>query len=189
MKRGPAMSALSRECACVSCRRLLPHGWKPAAGLPAIWLPSIFPLLCLLQGYLPQQLYNLSSKYGTKEQLQHLTWDLNHAGIKPIAGKCRGTVVASPGHTLVMLLLPSFSRALQKASAAHCVMSARWAAQIALANPFAHLLTCLTGCQQTWAAPQVPAFAACRHRDQPPLRRCPGRAGHLELFQVRDTAA
>ena len=64
------------------------------------------PHPCLLQGYLPQQLYNLTSKYGTKEQLQHLTWDLNHAGIKPIAGKCRGTVVASPGHTLVMLLLP-----------------------------------------------------------------------------------
>ncbi|KAL3134045.1 Alpha-amylase A type-1/2 [Trebouxia sp. C0010 RCD-2024] len=37
------------------------------------------------QGYLPAQLYNLSSCYGNKEQLQSLTWTLNHVGIKPIA--------------------------------------------------------------------------------------------------------
>ena len=38
-----------------------------------------------LQGYLPAQLYNLNSCYGSKEQLQSLTWALNYAGIKPIA--------------------------------------------------------------------------------------------------------
>ena len=38
-----------------------------------------------MQGYLPGQLYNLDSCYGNKEQLQSLTWALNHAGIKPIA--------------------------------------------------------------------------------------------------------
>lgn len=39
----------------------------------------------MLQGYLPAQLYNLNSCYGNKEQLQSLTWALNHAGIKPVA--------------------------------------------------------------------------------------------------------
>lgn len=39
----------------------------------------------VLQGYLPAQLYNLSSCYGNKEQLQSLTWTLNHAGIMPVA--------------------------------------------------------------------------------------------------------
>lgn len=39
----------------------------------------------ILQGYLPAQLYNLDSCYGTKEQLQSLTWALNYAGIKPVA--------------------------------------------------------------------------------------------------------
>ena len=101
-----------------------------------------------LQGYLPQQLYNITSKYGNKEQLQHLTWDLNHAGIKPIAGKCRGTVDASPGLTLIKLLLFSLSWALKKAPAAHCVMSTGWAAQVALGDPVAHLLASPTGCQQ-----------------------------------------
>ena len=38
-----------------------------------------------LQGYMPAQLYNLTSSYGTKEELQSLTWQLNHAGIRPIA--------------------------------------------------------------------------------------------------------
>ena len=37
------------------------------------------------QGYLPGQLYNLNSKYGTKEQLVRLTQALRAAGIKPIA--------------------------------------------------------------------------------------------------------
>ena len=38
-----------------------------------------------MQGYLPTQLYDLTSRYGTKQDLQALTWALNHAGIKPIA--------------------------------------------------------------------------------------------------------
>ena len=42
-------------------------------------------LEAILQGYLPAQLYNLNSCYGTKEQLQSLTWALNYAGIKPVA--------------------------------------------------------------------------------------------------------
>lgn len=34
---------------------------------------------------MPAQLYDLNSCYGTKEELQSLTWELNHAGIRPIA--------------------------------------------------------------------------------------------------------
>eukprot|EP00198_Chlamydomonas_reinhardtii_P004866 XP_001694202.1 alpha-amylase [Chlamydomonas reinhardtii] len=55
-----------------------------AVGVTHVWLPppsqSVAP-----QGYLPGQLYNLNSKYGTKEQLVRLTQALRAAGIKPIA--------------------------------------------------------------------------------------------------------
>jgi hypothetical protein len=38
-----------------------------------------------LQGYMPGQLYNLNSKYGTKEDLAQLLKALNAAGIVPMA--------------------------------------------------------------------------------------------------------
>jgi len=40
--------------------------------------------LCAAQGYLPGQLYNLTSKYGTKEQLVELNKALKAAGIVPV---------------------------------------------------------------------------------------------------------
>lgn len=55
-----------------------------AAGITHLWLPppsqSVSP-----QGYMPGQLYNLASKYGTKEQLQRLLQALAIAGITPLA--------------------------------------------------------------------------------------------------------
>lgn len=39
----------------------------------------------VLQGYMPGQLYNLNSKYGTKEELVQLLKGLNGAGILPVA--------------------------------------------------------------------------------------------------------
>lgn len=54
------------------------------AGFTHIWLPPPSQSVSR-QGYLPAQLYNLNSCYGSKEQLQSLTWALNNTGIKPIA--------------------------------------------------------------------------------------------------------
>lgn len=55
-----------------------------AAGVTHVWLPppsqSVAP-----QGYMPGQLYNLTSKYGTKEELIALNKALKEAGLKPIA--------------------------------------------------------------------------------------------------------
>ncbi|GIL81108.1 hypothetical protein Vretimale_12784 [Volvox reticuliferus] len=55
-----------------------------AIGVSHLWLPppsqSVSP-----QGYMPGQLYNLTSKYGDREQLLKLNQALNQAGIQPIA--------------------------------------------------------------------------------------------------------
>ncbi|KAL6750310.1 glycoside hydrolase superfamily [Haematococcus lacustris] len=55
-----------------------------AAGVTHLWLPppsqSVSP-----QGYMPGQLYNLNSKYGTQEELLALTKALQAAGIQPMA--------------------------------------------------------------------------------------------------------
>lgn len=55
-----------------------------AAGFTHVWLPppsqSVAP-----QGYLPGQLYNLKSSYGTQEQLMELNRALLEAGIRPVA--------------------------------------------------------------------------------------------------------
>lgn len=55
-----------------------------ALGVDHIWLPppsqSVSP-----QGYMPGQLYNLNSKYGTPEELKKLVKDLRSAGIISIA--------------------------------------------------------------------------------------------------------
>ncbi|PSC69027.1 glycoside hydrolase family 13 [Micractinium conductrix] len=55
-----------------------------AAGITHLWLPppsqSVSP-----QGYLPGQLYNLNSKYGTQEELLSLNRKLLEAGIRPVA--------------------------------------------------------------------------------------------------------
>lgn len=48
-----------------------------------MWLPppseSVAP-----QGYMPGQLYNLDSAYGTRDQLKHLVGALKEAGIVPM---------------------------------------------------------------------------------------------------------
>jgi len=53
-------------------------------GVDAVWLPppshSVSP-----EGYLPQRLYDLDTKYGTKEELKTLCRELKAAGIKPMA--------------------------------------------------------------------------------------------------------
>ncbi|GIL50540.1 hypothetical protein Vafri_6713 [Volvox africanus] len=55
-----------------------------AAGVSHLWLPppsqSVSP-----QGYMPGQLYNLTSKYGDREQLLKLNQALQQAGIQPMA--------------------------------------------------------------------------------------------------------
>ncbi|GFR45415.1 hypothetical protein Agub_g6794 [Astrephomene gubernaculifera] len=55
-----------------------------AAGISHVWLPppsqSVSP-----QGYMPGQLYNLSSRYGNKEQLTALTQALGRAGMQALA--------------------------------------------------------------------------------------------------------
>ncbi|KAG2489176.1 hypothetical protein HYH03_012402 [Edaphochlamys debaryana] len=55
-----------------------------AAGVTHIWLPppsqSVSP-----QGYLPGQLYNLTSKYGSREALVRLNQALKMSGIAPVA--------------------------------------------------------------------------------------------------------
>ncbi len=55
-----------------------------AAGVTHLWLPppsqSVAP-----QGYLPGQLYNLKSAYGTEESLRALNIKLMQAGIRPVA--------------------------------------------------------------------------------------------------------
>ncbi|EFN58641.1 hypothetical protein CHLNCDRAFT_29945 [Chlorella variabilis] len=69
------------------------HWWKKvettipelqAAGITHLWLPppsqSVSP-----QGYLPGQLYNLNSNYGSKEELESLNKALLLAGIRPVA--------------------------------------------------------------------------------------------------------
>jgi alpha-amylase len=39
----------------------------------------------MAQGYMPGQLYNLSSAYGNQQELEHLVKSLKAAGIKPLA--------------------------------------------------------------------------------------------------------
>eukprot|EP00775_Hariotina_reticulata_P005433 gene5433-5666_t len=55
-----------------------------AAGVTHIWLPppsqSVSP-----EGYMPGQLYNLTSAYGNEQELQQLVQSLKAAGIKPLA--------------------------------------------------------------------------------------------------------
>eukprot|EP00879_Flechtneria_rotunda_P001276 GHRR01001425.1.p1 GENE.GHRR01001425.1~~GHRR01001425.1.p1 ORF type:complete len:162 (+),score=30.57 GHRR01001425.1:92-577(+) len=49
-----------------------------------VWLPPPSQSVSD-QGYMPGQLYNLNSKYGTKEDLVALNKALNDAGISPVA--------------------------------------------------------------------------------------------------------
>lgn len=55
-----------------------------AAGISHVWLPppshSVSP-----EGYMPGQLYDLNSAYGSRQQLQALLAALKQAGISPIA--------------------------------------------------------------------------------------------------------
>ena len=53
-------------------------------GATHVWLPPPSQSVAK-QGYLPGQLYNLNSKYGTKEQLIALNKALKAAGIKSVA--------------------------------------------------------------------------------------------------------
>lgn len=54
------------------------------AGFTAVWLPppsnSVSP-----QGYLPRDLDDLNSEYGSEYELRELCSALNNAGIKPVA--------------------------------------------------------------------------------------------------------
>lgn len=69
-------------------------------GISAIWLPppseSVSP-----QGYLPTDLYNLNSKYGTEAELRECITTLHEAGLKVIADivinhRCAATQVRLP---------------------------------------------------------------------------------------------
>ena len=55
-----------------------------ASGITHVWLPppsqSVAP-----QGYLPGQLYNLQTPYGSQEELVALNKALKEAGISPMA--------------------------------------------------------------------------------------------------------
>ena len=66
-------------CSTASCQAT-----AQASGMTHIWLPppsqSVAP-----QGYLPGQLYNLSTPYGNQEELKTLTTALKAAGVQPIA--------------------------------------------------------------------------------------------------------
>ncbi len=55
-----------------------------AAGVTHVWLPPPSQSVST-QGYLPGQLYNLNSKYGTIDDLKDLTMALNAAGLYPVA--------------------------------------------------------------------------------------------------------
>mmetsp|Transcript_5062 Transcript_5062/g.15337 ORF Transcript_5062/g.15337 Transcript_5062/m.15337 type:complete len:549 (-) Transcript_5062:926-2572(-) len=55
-----------------------------AAGFTHVWLPPPSQSVSA-QGYLPGQLYNLNSKYGTDEDLKLLTMALNAASVAPMA--------------------------------------------------------------------------------------------------------
>lgn len=54
------------------------------AGVTHIWLPPPSQSVAA-QGYLPGQLYNLDSKYGSKDELKALNAALKEAGIVPLA--------------------------------------------------------------------------------------------------------
>mmetsp|Transcript_27047 Transcript_27047/g.80210 ORF Transcript_27047/g.80210 Transcript_27047/m.80210 type:complete len:514 (-) Transcript_27047:319-1860(-) len=56
-----------------------------AAGITHVWLPPCSSSPVAPQGYMPGQLYNLTSKYGTEEQLVDLNKALRAAGIAPMA--------------------------------------------------------------------------------------------------------
>lgn len=69
---------------CTSLFRL-PESSLLSSSVPLYLLYVLQHIHTWMQGYLPAQLYDLTSRYGTKEELQSLTWTLNHAGIRPIA--------------------------------------------------------------------------------------------------------
>lgn len=62
----------------------MPPPCPQASGATHVCLPppsqSVSP-----QGYLPGQLYNLSSKYGSEEELRALCAALHEAGLRPMA--------------------------------------------------------------------------------------------------------
>ena len=64
------------------CRRKI--AVMRSLGVTAVWLPppshSVSP-----EGYLPQRLYDLDTRYGTKAELKLLTRELRDAGIAPVA--------------------------------------------------------------------------------------------------------
>ncbi len=54
----------------------------------AAWVCTVFTSYARahdFQGYMPGQLYNMTSKYGSKEELVELNQALKAAGIKPVA--------------------------------------------------------------------------------------------------------
>lgn len=54
------------------------------AGFTHIWLPPASQSVSS-EGYLPSQLYNFSSKYGTKEELRDCLHALKWWGMQPLA--------------------------------------------------------------------------------------------------------
>lgn len=55
-----------------------------AAGFTHVWLPPPSQSVSR-EGYLPTELYNLNTPYGSKEELQQLCADLKEAGVRPMA--------------------------------------------------------------------------------------------------------
>ena len=54
------------------------------AGFTAVWLPPPSDAVSA-QGYLPRDLYNLNSKYGTEAELRELLAVMHENGVKGIA--------------------------------------------------------------------------------------------------------